>query len=83
MKEKNDFLADFFLKKRKTLLRGTFWFVLTAVVVLVISIIPERKHDFIAKVYINDIILNSPGNYLIGILIKNYHLLLLNYSSIP
>ena len=59
MKEKNDFLADFFLKKRKTLLRGTFWFVLTAVVVLIISIIPERKHDFIAKVYINDIILNN------------------------
>ena len=41
------------------MLRGTFWFVLTAVVVLIISIIPERKHDFIAKVYINDIILNN------------------------
>ena len=32
---------------------------MTAVVVLIISIIPERKHDFIAKVYINDIILNN------------------------
>ena len=32
---------------------------MTALIVLVISIIPEKKHDFIAKVYINDIILNN------------------------
>ena len=59
MKEKNDFLAEFFLQKRKTLLRGTFWFVLTAIIVLIVSIIPERKHEFIAKIYINDIILSN------------------------
>ncbi len=59
MKEKNDFLIDFFSKKKTTFFRGTLWLVITIISVLLIFNFPEKKQDFIAKIYIDDIIFSN------------------------
>lgn len=59
MKERNDFLIDFFSKKRATFFRGTIWFVITTISVLLIFNFPKKKQDFVAKIYIDDIIFNN------------------------
>ena len=59
MKEKNDFLVDFFKNRRDQFIRGTIWFSITFILILLLISLPKGKDDFIAKIHVNDIIINK------------------------
>ena len=59
MKSKNDFLLDYFNKKKKNFLRGFLYFILIFFVIISFLSFNDLKKDYIAKISIDEIILNN------------------------